>query len=392
VLHLVAIAAFRTLPVLYAIRLGRSRWLTMLAFLTFTTIATAFIGNLALGVGFAIGTWDALPYNRLLPGEFLFSGAVCPLLQTLCLLCAAFATHDRERARVAWVTAAFAPFWILNFAIFIGDLFAWPWVEAIVYAANVATFMVPVALTYALLSRRLLDIGFALNRAAVFSAVSILLLGVFVLVEWGLMEWMKDASHTTNFIVSAGLALVLGLSVRIVHERADKLIDSVFFRKRHENERALRMFANEAPYITDRDLLLSRTSEVIRRHTDASSVSILLNEGDRYGTVSENDPAAVRLKATNDVLHLHGVDSAIKGELAYPMAARGRLAGVLVLGPRESGEAYAPDELDAIARIAHSVAASLNMLDGADAGKHDELLAAIQALPDAVAQRLRLVT
>lgn len=391
ILHLLAVATFRTLPVLYAIRLGKSRWLTALALLTFVTIIVAFGGNLVLGITFFAGTWDALPYNRLLPGAFLYSGAICPLLQTLCLVGAVFATHDRERARIAWVAAAFTPFWMFNFVVFVGNALGSP-MPGWIYAYAAATFAVPVVLTYALLSRRLLDVGFALNRAAVFSVVSIVLVGAFVLAEWAITEWMRDASHTTNVIISGCLALALGMSVRVVHVRVDKVVDNVFFRKRHENELALRLFASEAPYITDRDLLLSRTANVIRRHTDASSVDILLNEAAYFGALTENDPLIVRLKATNGVVPLHDVESSVKGELAYPMIVRGQLSGVLVLGPRESGEAYAPDESEAIARIAHSVAVSLDVLERSAGGQQDQLLAAIQALPDAIAQRLRLTT
>ena len=43
---------------------------------------------------------------------------------------------------------------------------------------------VPMVLTYVALSRRLLDIGFVLNRAAVFAIVSSLLIGAFVVAEW----------------------------------------------------------------------------------------------------------------------------------------------------------------------------------------------------------------
>ena len=45
------------------------------------------------------------------------------------------------------------------------------------------------------------------------------------------------------FTLFAGLALALGLSMRFLHHRVDSFVDSVFFRKRHDNERALRRFA-----------------------------------------------------------------------------------------------------------------------------------------------------
>lgn len=50
------------------------------------------------------------------------------------------------------------------------------------------------------------------------------------------------------------------------------------------------------------------------------------------------------------------------------------------------------DEFEAVARIARSVAVSLDVLERSVGGQQDQLLAAIKALPDAIAQRLRLTT
>jgi len=62
---------------------------------------------------------------------------------------------------------------------------------------------------------------------------------------------------------------------------------------------------------------------------------------------------------------LHTIESAIEGEFAYPMVARGQLIGALVVGSKPNSESYAPDESDAIARIAriaHSVGNALDLL------------------------------
>jgi hypothetical protein len=56
-------------------------------------------------------------------------------------------------------------------------------------------FLAPVALTYAALSRRLIDVGFVLNRAAVFSGVSIIVVGLFMLGEAVLGFWFSHATH-----------------------------------------------------------------------------------------------------------------------------------------------------------------------------------------------------
>jgi hypothetical protein len=281
----------------------------------------------------------------------------------LCGVWAIVASKGARRARIAWATASVASLYattIITQAFVVlglaqhepGNIFI-----------SLGIFLLPAGLTYAVLSRRIIDTGFILNYAVVFSAISLVLLGAFVLVEWMLSDWLTTASRTTNVLFSAGLALTLGVSMRFVHQRIDRIVDTVFFRKRHEDERAIRTFAEEAPYVTDRSTLLDRARSVLERHSDASSVEILIRDDcGRYGDVDENDAGIVRLRASRRPLDIHEVDSALRGDLAFPMVARGRLIGVVILGGRRSGEAFAPDEADAIAQLVRSTGTSLDVL------------------------------
>lgn len=281
-----------------------------------------------------------------------------------CGACAIASSRGEVRARIGWATAAMAllygttmlsqPLVIAGIMTpaFAGELVDW------------GVFFVPVGLTYAVMTRRMLDTGYFVNRAAVFSVVSVLLVGTFVLIEWFLTEWLRDAGRATNILASAGLALALGLSTRFVHARVDHVVDNLFFRQRHDNEAAIRGFAHEAPYVTDAALLLQRTIAILERHADAQFVHILLDDRNgHYGMLSENDPAILRLRATHRVLDLHTLETQAQAEFAFPMVARGRLVGVLLLGPRRSGENYAPDEAAAIAQLAYSVGGALEVLE-----------------------------
>lgn len=86
-------------------------------------------------------------------------------------------------------------------------------------------------------------------------------------------------------------------------------------------------------------VLIARTIGVLERHADASFARLALS--DRNGTyagVSENDPAIVSLRTWHRKLDLHGVDTQLTGEFAYPIVSRGRLVGVLLVGPKRSQE------------------------------------------------------
>jgi hypothetical protein len=296
------------------------------------------------------------------------------------LACVAFtlpALRGAERDRFIWSTAPLAFLYLMITlpllpTLFDADAIVPQWVQ---YISNFGIFLAPLGLTYSLLNRRVLDLGFAINRAVVFSGVSVVIVGIFVLVEWVLSEWFRSASHTTDLAINAGLALVLGLSVRGIHYRVDRVLDTVFFRKRHEDEHALRTFAHEAAYITDAATLVDRAKDALQDHADASFVDIVLDD-------HINDPAMVAMRAWRKVLDLHTVRTALQGEFAYPMVARGRLLGAIVLGPKRSGESYAPDESAAILQLAHGVGGALDVLSVKGEEGRDRVLEAIAALAE----------
>lgn len=352
---------------------GARLWWTRLAY------GAAAISVLAVVMLYGY-VFDVGPFRSFMTDEafeLLFECAIVPVL--VCGIVAARSARAEDSARIAWVTGSygiFFTFWVCagSLGFLWGAYFGLMWqIEA------VSHLFVPLGLSYAALRRRVFDIGFVLNRAAIFTAVSLIVIGAFVLLEWSLGTWLGSLDHAASLALNVALALVLGVSLRFVHARVERVIDAVFFRKRHEDERALRSFAREAAYITNGETLLDRTASTIERYADVSSVRILL-EGALSSPALENDPAILKLKAWSEPVDLHVVDTVLEGDWAYPMIARGRLAGVLLLGPRRSSESYAPDEAEAIAEIARGVAGALEALDEKRSDGVDAVLHAIDAL------------
>jgi len=359
-------------------------------------------GGLLGILGLWFGTLDIHAYLSTRPALLSVAVVGPSALALLSAVLAVRAASGEERPRVAWATGSLAILYLFGIATvqsyFTTNIVYYYWI------LNACWLIAPLGLIYALLTRRLLDVGFVLNSAAVFTGVSLLVVGLFTLVEWALGGWLHDASRAANVAVGAAVALVLGLSLRQIHARVDRFVDNVFFRKRHEDERALKQFAREVAFITDRDVVIRRATETLGRHADAQSIDFALDDGaGRYGSIDENDAALVALRASREVVDLRLVDTAFVGEFAYPMLARGHMIGALILGAKVSGEPYAPDEPRAVAQVAQSVGFALDVL-GARAGgvAHEvrEALRSVEAsnrtinetlrtLPDAIAERLR---
>jgi len=364
------------------------RILTALTCVTIAAIA-------AFDVVRLVDVWNgSLPWvaQGVGPDWNMSYGAIPYALVVVCASAALAAASGAERTRIAYVLAPLMLFYALQGMLYLVSAFASNGQHgtALVLSygfANLGTFLAPLGMTYALLNRRVLDLGFALNRVAIFSGVSIVVVGVFMLVEWALASWLQQQSHTTSLAVGAALALALGFSIRFVHDRVEHVLDRVFFRKRHEDEIAIRRLAREAAFITDPTILADRAIDVLEKHADASFASLALSDGDgKYGGVTENDPAIVSLRTWHRKLDLHGVKTEFAGEFAYPMVSRGRLIGALLLGPKRSQESYAPDESDAIEDLADHVASVLDVLGRSNSGD-DAVLTELKSLQRALADQ-----
>lgn len=338
--------------------------------LCYTIAAISVAQSMAESIGFITRRFDpnaaALGSNITLYA-LTISGLACSVL-------AISASHGIERKRTSWTLIPLAI--LLYLPTLSGSIYSIPMSYFLTNLTSVVfsfiSFASPVALTYAALSRRLIDIGFVLSRVVVFTLVSAIVIAVFVVVEWAANAWLISTTHTTNTIISMVVALGLGISLGYIHKHVDRFVDRVIFRKRYEDEAALRAFAHEASYITDRSTLLERAVRTVKEHTSADAAAVLVRDGpakyasasDRERTeVSENDPGILALRAWHKPLDLHALpDSGLRGELAFPMISRGELVGALICGPKRNGEAYGPDESNALLTLAHGVGTALDTL------------------------------
>jgi hypothetical protein len=358
-----------------------------------TALTYASAAALAIyGIVRIVALWNgSLPWvaQGVGPDWNMTYGAIPYALAIACGWAALAAARGAERSRIAWVIAPLMIFYIAEMMLYFvpvllpSNQHGTALVASYAFA-NLGAFLAPLGMTYALLNRRVLDIGFALNRVAIFSGVSIVIVGTFMLIEWALGSWLQQTSHTTSLLVGAAVALLLGFSIRFVHDRVEHVLDRVFFRKRHEDEEAIRRFAREAAFVTDPSVLIERTVEVLEQHADASFAQLALSNGNgKYADVSENDPAVVSLRTWHRRLDLHGVNTQFEGEFAYPMVSRGRLIGALLIGPKRTQESYAPDESDAIEDLAHHVGGVLDVL-GHSASADDSVLAELKSMHRAI--------
>ncbi|HVA33022.1 MAG TPA: hypothetical protein VNG31_02670, partial [Candidatus Baltobacteraceae bacterium] len=166
----------------------------------------------------------ALVWSRLL-GTFAFGdiGAVRPLLiayvvwyaGVVLLSLAAFIGSYRtatgpQRVRMWWILmtfgAGFSGLILLLVVYAMG--FSPQWVQY----CSLTVLLIPVGLGYTILRHRVLDIGFVVNRAVVYTGVSFVVVGSFIAFEW-LLGHLVERGSNTSIALQLGAALALGVSV-----------------------------------------------------------------------------------------------------------------------------------------------------------------------------------
>jgi hypothetical protein len=352
---------------------SRSPWRRIVEGVAYAAVAFDVLWHAAFYAGILTLRIDPVPFWSANYAVSFVDFGVTLIVAVLAATAVAWTTPS-ERPRAAWLLLPL-PF-ALSASAVAGYLSAstdsWFAVTSLQILSGACVLAGAFLVTYALLKRRVLDLGFVLSRTIVVAVVSLIVVTAFVLLEWILGSVLADVSHATGLIANACLALVLGVSLRYIHRHVDTVVDSMLFRKRHQDERALLDFSNEASYVTEPDALLDQAIAKIQLHTDARNAGVLLGEngsftsarsfGEDVHSVSENDGAILALKTWHRPLDPHHYATALKGALAVPMVARGRLLGILLLGERAGGEAYAPDEVDALSQFAHGVGSSLDAL------------------------------
>jgi hypothetical protein len=366
-----------------------------------TFVALFFLNAVVAAIGIATLSFDPTPFvDRISPVPGMF-GVPSSLLTVLAAAAAVSSAAAADRPRAAWTLlplpiAILAYTALSTFGAFIvgSSWFAIVGESAFVNATWLAGAWI---VTYALLKRRVLDFEFVLSRALVVGAVSAIVVASFVLLEWLLGTMLAGVSHATGLIANGALALALGLSLNPIHKRVDRFIEASFFHKRHENERTLLDFSKEAAYVTNAQTLLDQAAEKLAHHTDARDAAILIETNGAFSTarsfgngatepIDENDPVILALKTWHKPVDPHRYSGEVHGALAAPMLARGRLLGVVVLGERTGGEAYAPDEIEALAQFAHGVGSAYDVLASRLDNSTAELRTAMATMADAIAK------
>ncbi len=383
--------------------------------LTYTSFVLCVIAGICAPIILALSfAGQAEPITDFIADWVYFECTV--IVAIVGLIVAFYSARGESRQRARWLIWGFGPFLgavaLINGVNFIpasaSFLLAHPQLALTYNIVNrLLELSLPVALFFGVLVRRVIDLGFVMNRVAVYSALSIVLLSIFVLLEFGISKLFLDTSRTGSLVIQLGIALAIGVSARYLHQVVDRLVDRVLFAKRHANESALWRFAHETEAYTSGAALLDRTLEILSNHSETRGAAIYLtNDGRaqlaRTGTpdfptsVDLDDPLLVKLRRWNEPVDTAEVKTVFPEGMVFPMNARGKFIGALACQEKRDHSVFDPDERASLLEVARDVGIALDAISGntdASTGALEEAMASMQsailALPQTIVRELR---
>jgi hypothetical protein len=295
----------------------------------------------------------------------------------------------------------------------------------------------PASFAYAILSHRLMDIEVVVNRGLVYSAITLLLVVMFIVVENVLAELSMEVTGKSSFALAMGAAIVMAALVDPVKKRIQSFVDHLFFAYKVKLREGLTDLAEELSFITD----LERMEELLmRRLVDLAHVSraaLFLREEGKEGYVlveavgvpewregsadggggsgsgdgsprfDANDPFVIKLLRGTRPLSLETLPEAefeqrlehagveilrrLDAAVALPLRLRADLTGFLLLSRRKNRELFNRDELDLLNGLAIQAAGDLSnarlqtrsrRLEAEVISLRDELLKGLRAFLD----------
>jgi GAF domain-containing protein len=307
----------------------------------------------------------------------------------LLVVAAYWSSAADQRQRLKWVIFAFVASYlersVAGYQEFSGGIWPASWSSAGFTADTLAivNLLVPLAVAYAVLKHRVLDINFVFSRALTYGIITSLIVGAFAVVDLILAKALeqRQLAVAVEFVV----AIAFGFGLNGIHRQVDAVLDRLLFRSRHLAEKAIERLVAGLPHVTSAKALdVTLVEDPARTLNLYSAAAFIKDESgrfDRRAAVGWPDGASTALDADDPlVVNLHGelgtmrVREVRRGGVAYPtgqaapviavpMFVRRRLLGFTLYGAHVSGEDIDPDEQRLLERLAHAAAATYDHID-----------------------------
>jgi PAS domain S-box-containing protein len=284
------------------------------------------------------------------------------------------ATARRQMKWLVWGTGAgvlpFLSFYALPFA-----LGREPQV-AMELAGYIPLALIPLALAYAVVKHRLMDVELIFRRTLVYTLAIAAILGISLLAN-GLMKVITGDEEPHTAIIALLSTLVVILLFTPVKSKIQEGIERLFYRERYSSRKALLRLSQDLNADLDLGRMAERLLEGVGAALGLNSMAVFLPDGDGAFSIFRSigcAPGAGRLSAEGTLLRRLSGGQPINAEAAleelpeagplnltfyFPCRVKGEVIAILGVGRKEDMDPLNSEEVDLVQTLANQAATAI---------------------------------
>jgi len=237
-------------------------------------------------------------------------------------------------------------------------------------AASAFFVLLPLAMAIAILRHKLMDIDLIINRSLVYSLLTMVTVGVYLLSVEGLKQIFAGTARPGRNWIPVGAAVGAAVAFAPVRNRIQVLVDKAFFRRGYNYRRALHDFNTASAKVFSIGELLELFENTLGESLPVEKVAgLVLEPGDGPpGIVLRRglDDAALSLLSRRPESGALWADMRpdVPGfEVTVPLPiGDGGLAGWVFVGPKKSGLKFTDEDRELLETLAAESAAALRRI------------------------------
>jgi signal transduction histidine kinase len=231
--------------------------------------------------------------------------------------------------------------------------------------------LLPLALAFAILKYKLMDVHLIINRSVVYSLLTMVTVGLYLLSIEGLEKLFSSSAGPGQKWIPIGAAVIAALAFAPARAKIQVLVDKAFFRRGYDYRRAVRGLATAAEKVHSAPDLLALLSDTLSETLPLEKLGafvpapgvgtpgIALRIGLDYDAVAAllTAPGGPEGPLTRPEMDRLGFQTA----LPIP-AGDGGPSGWLFLGRKKSGLKFTDEDLELLQTLAVEMSAALRRI------------------------------
>lgn len=214
-------------------------------------------------------------------------------------------------------------------------------------------------LGFAVLKKRIFNFSFVVNRALLYSLLSIILLLIFYAAKSGLEAIIKPSTSEVGTAISAGVAFLIYLAFHHVYDHVKEYMEQWLFKSWHHNEQQLRGFVRRAAFFEDVDKLREGMLGALHDFGHGCDVAIFEKRIEKERTfylktlatnqalpndIGSDHNWVISMRDQTSMVLLESMPNQSSPGRLIPQFHRGELLGFVWLGQKIDGSDWRPDE------------------------------------------------